>query len=49
MLETVSDPGSPLKLDPDLGLSLDLLSFRLFSTFFPLDRNNSGSELSTVG
>ena len=41
-----------LELDPNLGLSLDLLFLRLFSIFFPVvlsDRNNSGSELLTVG
>ena len=41
-----------LELDPNLGLSLDLLFLRLFSIFFPVvlsDRNNSGLELLTVG
>ena len=41
-----------IELDPNLGLSLDLLFLRLFSIFFAVvlsDRNNSGLELLTVG
>jgi hypothetical protein len=44
--------GPPLKLDPNLGLSFDLLFFRLFSIFVPAilsDGNNSQSEYLTVG
>jgi hypothetical protein len=40
-----------LELDPKLGLSLDLLSLRLFSIFDPevlLDRDNYGSEFLPV-
>jgi hypothetical protein len=39
-------------MDPKLGWLLDLLSFRFCSIFVPavlLDRNNSGSEILTVG
>ena len=42
----------PLELDPNLGLSLDLLSFSLFSIFVPevfSDRNKYRSEFLTVG
>jgi hypothetical protein len=37
-----------LEMDPNLGLSLELLFYRIFSIFVPevlLDRNNSGSEI----
>jgi hypothetical protein len=46
----VSDLDS--ELDPNLGLSLDLLSIRLLSIFVPVvhsDRNNSESEFLTLG
>ena len=39
-------------MDPNLGQSLDLLSLSLFSIFVPavlLNRDNSGSEILTVG
>jgi hypothetical protein len=44
--------GFILKPSSKLALTLDCLSLRLFSIFVPavlLDRNNSGSEFSTVG
>ena len=48
----MSDLGVSPELDLSLGLPLDLLFLRLFSTFVPTvfsDRNNSGSEFLTVG
>jgi hypothetical protein len=44
--------GTPLELDLNLGLSLDLLFLRLFSIFVPpvlSDRIISGSELFDCG
>jgi hypothetical protein len=41
-----------VELDPNLGLSLNLLSLRIFSILVPAvlsDRKNSESEVLTVG
>jgi hypothetical protein len=43
---------APREMDSKLSWSLDHFSFSLFSIFVPevlLDRNNSGSEILTVG
>ena len=47
----LSGLGAPIELDPNLGLSLDLLFLRLFFSCVPAvlsDRNNSESEFLTV-
>jgi len=44
--------GTPLELDPTMGMSLDLLFLRFFSILVPAvlsDRNSYGSEFLTVG